>query len=42
MAFDQVIVLVLVAGAAAYLVRALWRLWTGKGGGCGSCGGCGK
>jgi hypothetical protein len=31
----------IVAGAVAYLGRATWRMWAGKGGGCGKKCACG-
>jgi hypothetical protein len=43
--WQQHLVLLIVAAAAAYLVRLSWRTWTGKGKGCGGrcqCGDTGK
>lgn len=43
MSVQLVAVVLIVAGAVAYLLRATWKTWAGKSAGCGSgCGGCAR
>ncbi|GAB4459169.1 MAG: hypothetical protein OHK0029_21340 [Armatimonadaceae bacterium] len=43
MDWQQIISLILVAMAAVYVARQLWRqMSAGEDGGCGGCNGCGK
>jgi len=37
---EEYLVLMMVGGALAYLVRRGWRSWFGSGSGCSSCGTC--
>jgi hypothetical protein len=39
---QMIVVVMLVATAAVYLIRRSWRTWTGKKAGCGSGCACGK